>query len=138
LCFHSLFNSQLVALLVLHLAARIGVLMTPDIILPQTRHRSRERCEKLSLRFGHAPQWVRRVGMIIAACQPPINHRELTLRKGNKCIIKLRPAPVLAELAPGALFHAGREPSSLMRINFATTQNTQFWEVFGRLRVEQV
>jgi DNA-binding transcriptional MocR family regulator len=40
-------------------------------------------------------------------------------------------------LAPGALFHAGREPSSLMRINFATTQDAQFWEVFGRLRAEQ-
>jgi DNA-binding transcriptional MocR family regulator len=40
-------------------------------------------------------------------------------------------------LAPGALFHAGREPSSLMRINFATTQDAQFWEVFGRLREEQ-
>jgi hypothetical protein len=40
-------------------------------------------------------------------------------------------------LAPGTLFHAGREPSSLMRINFATTQDAQFWEVFGRLRAEQ-
>jgi DNA-binding transcriptional MocR family regulator len=40
-------------------------------------------------------------------------------------------------LAPGALFHAGREPSSLMRINFATTQDAQFWKVFGRLRAEQ-
>jgi DNA-binding transcriptional MocR family regulator len=40
-------------------------------------------------------------------------------------------------LAPGALFHAGHEPSSVMRINFATTQDAQFWEVFGRLRAEQ-
>jgi DNA-binding transcriptional MocR family regulator len=40
-------------------------------------------------------------------------------------------------LAPGALFHAERTPSSLMRINFATTQEAQFWEVFGRLRAEQ-
>jgi len=36
-----------------------------------------------------------------------------------------------------ALFHAGRELSSLMRINFATTQDAQFWEVLGRLRAEQ-
>jgi DNA-binding transcriptional MocR family regulator len=40
-------------------------------------------------------------------------------------------------LAPGALFHAERAPSSLMRINFATTQEAQFWETFARLRAEQ-
>ncbi len=39
-------------------------------------------------------------------------------------------------LAPGALFHAQRQPSTLMRINFATTQDAQFWQVFGRLRDE--
>lgn len=39
-------------------------------------------------------------------------------------------------LAPGALFHAGRAPGSLMRINFATTQNAEFWRVFCRLREE--
>jgi DNA-binding transcriptional MocR family regulator len=40
-------------------------------------------------------------------------------------------------LAPGALFHAERQPSTLMRINFATTQDAQFWAVFERLRAEQ-
>jgi DNA-binding transcriptional MocR family regulator len=40
-------------------------------------------------------------------------------------------------LAPGALFHAERRPSSLMRISFATTQEAAFWETFGRLRAEQ-
>ena len=40
-------------------------------------------------------------------------------------------------LAPGALFHAARQPSSLMRINFATTQEAQFWKTFARLRDEQ-
>ena len=39
-------------------------------------------------------------------------------------------------LAPGALFHAERQPSTLMRINFATTQDAQFWDVFGRMRAE--
>ncbi len=39
-------------------------------------------------------------------------------------------------LAPGALFHADRAPSSLMRINFATTQDAQFWDTFARLRRE--
>ena len=37
-------------------------------------------------------------------------------------------------LAPGALFHASRQPSTLMRINFATTQDAAFWKVFVRLR----
>jgi DNA-binding transcriptional MocR family regulator len=37
-------------------------------------------------------------------------------------------------LAPGALFHAARQPSTLMRINFATTQEAAFWQVFARLR----
>ncbi|WP_300716798.1 PLP-dependent aminotransferase family protein [Hydrogenophaga sp.] len=36
-------------------------------------------------------------------------------------------------IAPGALFHAARAPSTLMRINFATTQDAAFWRVFGRL-----
>ncbi len=30
-------------------------------------------------------------------------------------------------LAPGSLFHAVRQPSTLMRINFATTQDARFW-----------
>ena len=37
-------------------------------------------------------------------------------------------------LAPGALFHAERTPSTLMRINFATTQDAAFWKVFARVR----
>jgi DNA-binding transcriptional MocR family regulator len=36
-------------------------------------------------------------------------------------------------IAPGALFHAARAPSTLMRINFATTQDASFWKVFRRL-----
>jgi DNA-binding transcriptional MocR family regulator len=35
-------------------------------------------------------------------------------------------------IAPGALFHATRIPSTLMRINFATTQDAVFWTVFRR------
>ncbi len=41
-------------------------------------------------------------------------------------------------LAPGALFHANRTPSSLMRINFASTQEPQFWKTFARRRDEQL
>ena len=36
-------------------------------------------------------------------------------------------------LAPGALFHAERKPSTLMRINFATTQGAVFWRKFAEL-----
>ena len=36
-------------------------------------------------------------------------------------------------IAPGALFHATRTPSTLMRINFTTTQDAGFWDVFRRL-----
>ena len=35
-------------------------------------------------------------------------------------------------LAPGTLFYADRKPSTLMRINFATTQNAEFWAVFAK------
>ncbi|MDB5914592.1 MAG: GntR family transcriptional regulator [Ramlibacter sp.] len=37
-------------------------------------------------------------------------------------------------LAPGALFHAERKPSTLMRINFATTQEATFWKKFVELK----
>ena len=37
-------------------------------------------------------------------------------------------------IAPGSLFHAVRKPGTLMRINFATTQDAAFWTVFARLR----
>jgi DNA-binding transcriptional MocR family regulator len=37
-------------------------------------------------------------------------------------------------LAPGALFHAERQPSTLMRINFATTQDAAFWKRFTEMR----
>jgi DNA-binding transcriptional MocR family regulator len=36
-------------------------------------------------------------------------------------------------LAPGALFHAERAPSTLMRINFATTQDAAFWRKYAEL-----
>ena len=35
-------------------------------------------------------------------------------------------------LAPGHLFHASRRPSTLMRINFATSQDARFWQAFDR------
>ncbi len=36
-------------------------------------------------------------------------------------------------LAPGALFHASRQPCTLMCINFTTTQDAAFWRVFQRV-----
>jgi DNA-binding transcriptional MocR family regulator len=32
--------------------------------------------------------------------------------------------------APGSLFHARRQPSTRMRINFATAQDAAFWQAF--------
>jgi len=37
-------------------------------------------------------------------------------------------------LAPGTVFHAHRRPSTLMRINFATTQDARFWNAFEQVR----
>lgn len=37
-------------------------------------------------------------------------------------------------MAPGALFHATHRPTSLMRINFATTQDPRFWKALHRCR----
>ncbi len=37
-------------------------------------------------------------------------------------------------LAPGALFHATHRPTTLMRINFATTQEARFWRALERAR----
>jgi DNA-binding transcriptional MocR family regulator len=37
-------------------------------------------------------------------------------------------------LAPGTVFHPGRQPSTLMRINFATTQDPRFWHAFEKAR----
>ena len=39
-------------------------------------------------------------------------------------------------LAPGALFHSTRQPSTLMRINFASTQDATFWKLFARARAQ--
>jgi DNA-binding transcriptional MocR family regulator len=39
-------------------------------------------------------------------------------------------------LAPGALFHATRRPTTLMRINFGTTQDARFWKAFAAARAE--
>ena len=39
-------------------------------------------------------------------------------------------------LAPGALFHASRQPCTLMRTNFTTTQDAAFWRVFERVRAQ--
>jgi DNA-binding transcriptional MocR family regulator len=37
-------------------------------------------------------------------------------------------------LAPGALFHASHRPTTLMRINFATTQEARFWKALAAAR----
>ena len=37
-------------------------------------------------------------------------------------------------LAPGALFHASHRATTLMRINFATTQEARFWRALVAAR----
>jgi DNA-binding transcriptional MocR family regulator len=37
-------------------------------------------------------------------------------------------------IAPGALFHAAHRPTTLMRINFATSQDPRFWRALDALR----
>ena len=37
-------------------------------------------------------------------------------------------------IAPGSLFHASHRPSTLMRINFATSQDVRFWQDLDRAR----
>src|SRR5258706_7103180 len=37
-------------------------------------------------------------------------------------------------IAPGALFHASHRPTTLMRINFATTREPRFWRALARAR----
>jgi DNA-binding transcriptional MocR family regulator len=37
-------------------------------------------------------------------------------------------------IAPGALFHATHRPSTLMRVNFATSQDAAFWRALDRAR----
>ena len=39
-------------------------------------------------------------------------------------------------IAPGSLFYASRQPSTLMRINYACTQDASFWNVYRRVRAE--
>lgn len=38
-------------------------------------------------------------------------------------------------LAPGSLFHASGQPGTLMRINFASTQDARFWRALDATRV---
>ncbi len=37
-------------------------------------------------------------------------------------------------IAPGSLFHARRRPGTLMRINFATAQDAEFWKKLAKMR----
>jgi DNA-binding transcriptional MocR family regulator len=37
-------------------------------------------------------------------------------------------------IAPGTLFHATPRPGTLMRVNFATTQDARFWQRLKALR----
>jgi DNA-binding transcriptional MocR family regulator len=49
-----------------------------------------------------------------------------------------RLAPVMMDqgwlIAPGILFSPTRTPGTLMRINFATSQDPKFWQTLARAR----
>jgi DNA-binding transcriptional MocR family regulator len=37
-------------------------------------------------------------------------------------------------IAPGSLFHAQRQPTTLMRVNVATSQDASFWKALQQAR----
>jgi DNA-binding transcriptional MocR family regulator len=37
-------------------------------------------------------------------------------------------------IAPGSLFHPTPRPTTLMRVNFATSQDPRFWKLVKQLR----
>ena len=39
-------------------------------------------------------------------------------------------------IAPGALFHAAHRPTTLMRVNFATSLDPRFWRALDRARAQ--
>jgi DNA-binding transcriptional MocR family regulator len=101
------------------------------------------------LEQGHLRRHVERVGAKLAAART----RTVRLAETHGCTFAAPPRGLfgwidtgvdserLAEAlldewftAPGALFHAEHRPSTLMRINFATSQDPRFWRAVERAR----
>ena len=73
---------------------------------------------------------------------PAVAHQLLRLAQAHELTIVEDDTEALAQvlldegwlIAPGTLFHATPRPTSLMRINFATTQDARFWQRLQKLR----
>lgn len=119
----------------------LGTLTTPSLL---------ERAVALCIEQGHLRRHAQRVRQQLDAART----RSAQLAQAHGCRFVAEPAglfgwvdtgvdtEVLAQclldqdilIAPGALFHAQRAPSTLMRINFATTQDAAFWHRFALAR----
>jgi DNA-binding transcriptional MocR family regulator len=119
----------------------LGTLTTPSLL---------ERAVALCIEQGHLRRHAQRVRLQLDAARA----RSAQLAQAHGCRFVAEPAglfgwvdtgvdtEVLAQrlldqdilIAPGALFHAQRAPSTLMRINFAATQDAAFWQRFAPVR----
>ncbi len=119
----------------------LGTLTTPGLL---------ERAVAVCLEQG----WLRRHSERVVARLEAARARAVTLAEGAGCRFVTPPAGLFGWvdtgvdterlatemlddgwlLAPGAVFHADRRPSTLMRINFATTQDAAFWKAFAAAR----
>jgi len=119
----------------------LGTLTTPSLL---------ERAMALCIEQGH----LRRHALRVRQRLDEARARSTTLAQAHGCRFMAEPAGLfgwvdtgvdteaLAQrlldhdilIAPGALFHAQRAPSTLMRINFAATQDAAFWGHFVAAR----
>lgn len=90
--------------------------------LVQRLDQARQRTVQLAT--AHGCQWVSEPAGMFGWVDAGVDTEALAQRMLDHDIL----------LAPGALFHARREPSTCMRIGFATTQDQAFWRLFARER----
>lgn len=118
----------------------LGTLTTPSLLERALAHcieqgQLRRHAERIRIRLDEARH--RSVKLALAAgCQLKAEPSGLFGWVDTGVDTELLSQRMLDEgylIAPGALFHAVRAPSTLMRINFATTQDAAFWRVFERL-----
>lgn len=119
----------------------LSALTTPSLL---------ERAMALCIEQGHLRRHAERIKARLDAARA----RSVRLAQAAGCVFAAEPAGLFGWvdvgvdsealalrmldlgylLAPGTLFHATRQPSTLMRINFATTQDATFWDALGPVR----
>ncbi len=119
----------------------LSALTTPSLL---------ERAMALCIEQGHLRRHAERIKTRLDAAR----NRSVRLAQAAGCVFAAEPAGLFGWvdvgvdsealalrmldlgylLAPGALFHATRQPSTLMRINFANTQDAAFWDALGPVR----